>query len=242
MEIKMKKQLIAAAVASSVSAVALADISITGNAKYEYFNTQTTGSANTNQANTEVNLGFKGKTGDTTVVLNLEFNSSGAVDANTESTHTITTVTESRTSDNVVGSGPTGHGSTLVSTSTVSSTTQASANGYLDIEDMYMTTKVGDINVKAGNWVSGAGSLGGEIDDDTRGKNKVDLRTTISGVTLYAGNNGISETAGNSTYNNNMYAGAIFNVAGNKIEINMVDEYTDSYGFNGSVAGFNYRL
>jgi len=34
----MKKQIIAAAIATSVSAVALADISITGNAKYEYFN------------------------------------------------------------------------------------------------------------------------------------------------------------------------------------------------------------
>jgi len=60
MEIIMKK-LIAAAVATSVSAIAVADVSITGNAKYEYFNSQVGSAASTNTANTEVNLSVKGK-------------------------------------------------------------------------------------------------------------------------------------------------------------------------------------
>jgi len=241
----MKKQLLAAAIASTVSAAALADISITGNAKYEYFSKETGTAASTDTSNTEVNLSFKGKTGDTAVVLNMEFNSSGAVDSNTNQTHTYTTTTtvESLTADNVSGSAP-GDASTMVATSTTTATNGAasSANGYLDIEDMYLTTKIGDVSVKAGNWVSGTRSLGGEIDVDSRSKNKVDMRTTLGGATIYAGNSGVNETAGESTLNRNMYAGVVFNAAGNKIEIKKVSETRDAIGVNGSIAGVNYRL
>ena len=106
MEIIMKK-LIAAAVATSVSAIAVADVSITGNAKYEYFNSQTGTDASTNKSNTEVNLSIKGKKGDTGVVMNLEFNGHGSVDTGT---HTVTTTTSSQNDAD----------GTHVSTSTVS--------------------------------------------------------------------------------------------------------------------------
>ena len=102
------KKLIAAAVATSVSAIAVADVSITGNAKYEYFNEQTGSAAATNKANTEVNLGIRGKTGDTTVVMNLEFNTHG--DVNGDPSVTTTTTTESATQA--------GDGSSMLSTST----------------------------------------------------------------------------------------------------------------------------
>jgi hypothetical protein len=73
----MKKQIIAAAVAATVSAAALADISITGNANYEFFHVDTTNVANNSYGDSEVNLMFKGTSGDTTVVANLELDSHG---------------------------------------------------------------------------------------------------------------------------------------------------------------------
>jgi hypothetical protein len=78
----MKKQIIAAAVAATLSAAALADISITGNANYEYFNKKETATESTNYGDSEVNLMFKGSHGDTTVVANLEIDShdNGTID------------------------------------------------------------------------------------------------------------------------------------------------------------------
>jgi len=136
----MKKQLLIAAVAATMGTAVIADVSITGNAKYEYFNTQMTSGADTNTANTEVNLLVAGKTGDTSVVANFELNSHGAGSSDT-----------------------------------------------MDIEDLYMKTKVGDVAVKGGNWALGTTALLGEIDEGGRSSNKVDLSTTIAGVKVYAG-------------------------------------------------------
>jgi len=233
----MKKQIIAAAVATSVSAIAMADISITGNATYEYFSSTTGTSASTDKSNTEVNLGIKGKKGDTSVVLNMEFNSHGDVSITDTDTDTNNTVVVSETATYVYSVGV---------TSGSAAANAKGSRGHLDIEDMYMTTKIGDINVKAGNWVSGTGSLGGEIKVDGRATNKVDLRTSLGGATVYMGNSGSvsgsDSTAGQTLLNRNMYAGVVFNAAGNKIELKKVDEDTDAFGLNGSVAGVNYRL
>jgi len=239
----MKKQLIAAALISSVSAAAIADVSITGNAKYEYFS-KTDGTApSTDTSNTEVNLGIKGKTGDTTVVLNMEFQTHGSVDTNTNQTHTYTsTITSADDADST--------GATFTETTSVATTgtngDASTASGILDIEDMYMTTKIGDVSVKAGNWVSGTRSLGGEIKEDSRATNKIDLRTTIGGATIYAGNSGLVSGAGETALNRNMYYGAVFDVAGNKIELKHVGETSNesvkAMGINGSMAGVNYRL
>jgi len=222
------KKLIAAAVATSVSAIAVADVSITGNAKYEYFNSQTGTNAATNKSNTEVNLSIKGKKGDTGVVMNLEFNGHGSVDTGT---HTVTTVANT--------SGTAG---THLATSTVSQRN----GGTLDIEDLYMTTKVGDISVKAGNWATGTSALLGEIDNGGRQTNKVDLRTKVGGATVYVGNNGRGDTGeshtGSTALNNNMYAGVVMNVGGATVELKKLDEDTDGFGIRGSMAGVDYRL
>lgn len=223
MEIIMKK-LIAAAVATSVSAIAVADVSITGNAKYEYFNSQTGTDASTNKSNTEVNLSIKGKKGDTGVVMNLEFNGHGGVDTGT---HTVTTTTSSR------GTATDVH----TSTSTVS---QGKTNT-LDIEDLYMTTKVGDISVKAGAWATGTSALLGEIDNGGRATNKIDLRTTVGGATIYAGNSGAAGN-GQTALNRNMYAGVVMNVGGATVEVKKLDEDTDGFGVKGSAAGVDYRF
>jgi len=221
------KKLIAAAVATSVSAIAVADVSITGNAKYEYFNEQTGTAAATNKANTEVNLGIVGKTGDTTVVMNLEFNTHGAVDGGTS----VTTVTT--TSTNSQGDADT-HVSTSTSTSTVSATNR------LDIEDLYMTTKVGDVTVKAGNYASGTSALLGEIDNGGRVTNKVTLSMPVGGATVYVGNDGTAGS-GSTALNQNMFAGVSMDIGGQTVQLKQNSPTVDSFGIKGSLAGVNYR-
>jgi hypothetical protein len=194
----MKKQLIAAAVAASMSAVALADISITGDAKFEYDNVDISGSSYTptnvssNSTATEYHLNVTGKSGDTTVVMKFELDTDGA--------------------------------------------------GAMDLEDNYISTKVGDVTVTAGNVASGTGGILGEIDNGGR-ERKVTLGYSVGGVDVYAGNSaGAASTAdGNQNINNNMYAGVKFNLAGNAIELKKNSETTDSYRIAGSMAGVNYR-
>ena len=188
----MKKQLLIAAVAATMTSVAMADISITGNAKFEYFNTEATGVSSTNTANTEVNLGIKGKSGDTSVVANLEFNTHGT-----------------------------------------------GAN--MDIEDLYMTTKIADVTIKAGNYASGTSGILGEIDNGSRANNKVTLSTTISGVKVYAGNVAAAGT-GATAVDGSMFVGVSADVAGYTVQAKKNSATTNSYGIAGDVAGFGIRL
>jgi hypothetical protein len=190
----MKKQIIAAAVAASVSAVAMADISITGDAKYEYLYTDNSDGTTKNEANTEMHINIAGKKGDTSVVLKTEIDTHGAD-----------------------GAG-------------------------LDIEDNYLVTKVGDINVKAGNYASGTTALLGEIDEGGRATNKVTLDTTVGGVKVYAGNTGRTTGDGMTALQEDMFAGVVFSAAGNTIELKKNSSTVDSIGIKGSMGGLNYRV
>jgi len=187
------KKLIAAAVATSVSAIAFADVSITGNANYEYFHKEDSG-INTNYGDTEINLSVKGKTGDTAVVANFEV---------------------------------TNHGT--------------DSSGSFDVEDTYMTTKIGDVNLKMGNFASGTTALGGEIDQGSRSTNKVSATTKIGGATI--GYHVASDSATNDVYNTDGAAiTASMNIGGVDVSIK---EQSDSYtlmGVKGSAAGVNYRV
>jgi len=187
------KKLIAAAVATSVSAIAFADISITGNANYEYFHKEDSG-INTNYGDTEINLSVKGKTGDTTVVANFEV---------------------------------TDHGQTATAAA-------------FDVEDTYMTTKIGDVNLKMGNFASGTTALGGEIDQGSRSTNKVSATTKIGGATI---GYHVASESGTDVYNTDGAAiTAAMNIGGVDVSIK---EQSDSYtlmGVKGSAAGVNYRV
>ena len=212
----MKKQLLIAAVAATMGTAAMADLSITGNGKFEYFNSQTGSAASTNTTNTEVNLGFVGKSGDTSVVVNMEFNTHGA---------TSVTDTDTDAADTNTGAA--------VNTST--------ANDVLNIEDMYMTTKIGDVSVKAGNYATGTSSILGEIDNGGRASNKVTLTTEVAGATVYVGNSGTAG-AGQTLINNNMFAGVSMNVAGVTLQAKKLDEESEAYGISGDLSGVSYRF
>ena len=196
----MKKQLLIAAVAATMTSAAMADISISGNAKFEYQNVETTGVAiNVNQTNTEVNLKLRGKSGDTTVVMDIAANGGAAAAA-------------------------AGQGGTVV-------------------EDMYLTTKVGDVTVKAGNYATGTSSILGEIDNGSRSNNKVTLTTTLGGAKVYVGNGGSSTgSTGFTTINNNMFAGVKMDVAGVTVQAKKVSDTVDAFGVSGDMSGVGFRL
>jgi hypothetical protein len=185
----MKKQIIAAAVAASVSAVAMADVSISGNANYEWFST-TTGSANAvYTTDTEINLNIRGKNGDTTVVADIEIDNHG------------------------------------------NSETDA-----IDVENTYITTKVGDISVKAGNYSSGTGVLGGEIDQGGRDTNKVTLSTNLAGWTVgYA-------QSGATVDNDSSSISASGKVGDVSVSFKEASDTATYVGVSGALAGINYRV
>ena len=190
----MKKQLLIAAVAATMTSAAMADVSITGNAKFEYFNTQMTSGADTNTANTEVNLGIAGKTGDTSVVANVELNTHGA-----------------------------------------------DSTGAVDIEDLYMVTKVGDVEVKGGNYASGTSGIMGEIDEGGRASNKVTLTTYVGDVKLYAGNSAAAGT-GPTEVTSAMFAGVSAPVAGWTVQAKKLNANDYAYGISGEIEGFGIRF
>jgi hypothetical protein len=153
------KKLIAAAVATSVSAIAMADISITGQLKtnYTHKDYQTTALNDSDSFSTEGDLYIKGKSGDTTVVMNF-----GGIDTATSGTRS-----------------------------------------QMNHEDVYVTTKVGDVALKMGNFdngnnslrassraprVSASTSLGGfnlsYLNGDTSQDDEVGIATTLGGVNV----------------------------------------------------------
>ena len=188
----MKKQLLIAAVAATMTSAAMADISISGNAKFEYQNVEATGVAdNINKTNTEVNLKLRGKSGDTSVVVDVA----------------------------------------------------SDGNSALVVEDQYLTTKVGDVTVKAGNYATGTSSILGEIDNGSRSNNKVTLTTTLGGATVYVGNAGSSSAStGFTTINNNMFAGVKMDVAGVTVQAKKVSDTVDAFGVSGDMSGVGFRL
>ena len=188
----MKKQLLIAAVAATMTSAAMADISISGNAKFEYQNVEATGVAiNVNQTNTEVNLKLRGQSGDTSVVVDVA----------------------------------------------------SDGNSALVVEDQYLTTKVGDVTVKAGNHTTGTSSILGEIDEGGRSNNKVTLSTTLGGAKVYVGNGGSSTgSTGFTTINNNMFAGISMDVAGVTVQAKKVNDTEDAFGVSGDMSGVGFRL
>ena len=176
----MKKQLIAAAVASSVSAIAMADISITGALKTNYTHTDyEAASANDSDIfSHEADLKITGKSGDTTVVMNfggMDFTSETATAISDGTAATVSTVatSNSTTSAGTFTSGTNGTSGTL-------------ANNKIDIEDLYLTTKIGDVSIKAGQWDNG----NNELRASGRKGGKFEASTSMGGIDVkYANGN-----------------------------------------------------
>ena len=131
----MKKQLLIAAVAATMTSAAIADISITGNMKVNYTNTDTNGTV-TNQVGHEANLALTGKTGNTTVHVEM------ALDDDNK---------------------------------------DADEQGTVKLEDVHLTTTIGDVKLKTGTW-NGSDTILDKDSDRTAGNYIVS--TTMSGVAM----------------------------------------------------------
>ena len=154
----MKKQLLAAAVAATMTSVAMADISITGQMKVNYKNIET-GTDISNAISHEANLYVDGKSGNTTFHMELD---SDSADFNRSTT---------TTSESTTPSGATAHTHDV----TTATTTDAS----IQVEDIWMQTSIADVTLKAGTW-NGSDTL---IDtDSTRAAGKFALSTDVSGL------------------------------------------------------------
>jgi len=187
----MRKQIIAAAVAATMTSVALADISITGAMKVNYNNKDTNGTV-ANKITTESNLYITGKSGDTTVYTELDYD-----------------------------------------------TTSADATGdfedtNLDVEDQWMSTKVGDVALKIGTW-NGSDTIISKDSDRIDGK--WEAKTSFAGVdlTIDGGNdnntNGTQETGVNVKV-----AGKVAGLDVSAKKKNGAKEYT----LGGSFAGVDF--
>ena len=74
----MKKQLLIAAVAATMATVSIADVSITGGAKINFTNTDTTNADSVNQFNHDIDVTLVGKNGDTSVSVTVANETTGA--------------------------------------------------------------------------------------------------------------------------------------------------------------------
>jgi len=179
----MKKQIIAAAVAASVSAVALADISITGATKVNYTYTDVDGSGgSTNGFKNETDLVITGKTGDTSVVMKLAMDEGQSTSNGSNVTSTTTTAANAAVSVTTNATSTTGGtlATVTVSNATPSITTTSNVGNSLTLEDVYLTTKLGDIDLKVGDWDNGDMPLRAS----SRGRNKVQVGTNVGGLGL----------------------------------------------------------
>ena len=127
----MKKQLLIAAVAATMTTVSMADISITGGAKINYTNTdyELATKNDANAFNHDIDLKIVGQSGATKVVV-------------------------------------------------VMADETAETDSAFDLEDRYVSSSVGDVNVKVGAWDNGNDF----VSDSSRADGKFSANTTISGV------------------------------------------------------------
>jgi len=161
------KKLIAAAVASSMTAFAMADISITGDAKYEYDLTDN-GGTKTTTANTEAHLNFTGKSGDTTFVAKFEMadSSTGAMD-----------LEDSYITTSVAGVGIKA-GNYAGSTSGLAGEIEEGSRSHGKVTLSY---KLGDVSLYAGN--GGASTAGNDV--GVNNNMFAGASTTVAGQTIH---------------------------------------------------------
>ncbi len=196
----MKKQLLIAAVAATMTSVAMADISITGAAQVNYTNTDydLAATADTNTISHDVDLKISGSAGATTVVMDIE-NTNAAGDA------AATTIAATGTDE------------------AADAVTVAATVNELNVKNVYMTTSIAGVNVKAGTWYGSDSLLG----NGSQTANQVSLDTTISGVKVQ--------------YEDNMSTQSVTlsgSVSGVALSHEIFDGKTDT-SVSGSFAGVN---
>jgi len=171
------KKLIAAAVASSMTAFAMADISITGDAKYEYDLTDDNGTKTTT-ANTEAHINFTGKSGDTTFVANFQLVEQGSDSANgTASVDGDFDMEDTYIQTSVAGVGIKA-GNYASSTSALAGEIEQGPRSHGKVT---MSYKLGDVSLYAGNGGTASSGADGGINNNMF----AGASTTVGGQTVH---------------------------------------------------------
>ena len=179
----MKKQVIAAAVAATMSAVAIADVSITGAAQVNYtYADFGTGGIDKNTISHDFDLKITGKSGNTTIVMDIE-NTDTTRDFTANTASVPNTIGTAGTTDVTVTAGTTA--TVLTSTGVSAGSAATIGNPELNVKNAYMKTTLGGVNVQMGTWTGGEALLANAAPSE----NKISLDTTIGGVKLQYENN-----------------------------------------------------
>ena len=153
----------------------------------------------------------------------------------TDNSTTNATTNAATTEVNIKMAGK--HGDTTVYLDqefTLSNTSTEDTNEGMDIENMYLTTKVGPVSVTAGNWAGSTSANTGMIKDNARSANKISASVPAGPIKL-----GFWTTPGNGSSDGFTVSGS---VAGVNIGIKEAsNQYTD-INVSGEIAGVSYRL
>ena len=249
----MKKQLLIAAVAATMTSAAFADISISGAAQVNWTNTDTTGADSVNTVTHDMDIKITGKSGDTSFVMDIEnLSATNTAGLNTKNAYMTTSIAGANVkigdfygSDSLLGNGSNTAGQISVdyTMSGVKAQYEYAAAGD---ESVTLSGAVSGVSLSHEMHQSGAtdtkvgGSFGGvtvayrdyDVDNTSTGdKTSLEVSTTVSGLTLtYAD---VDVTAGTTTSDaffgaTTMAEASGFSVAtdlaGNKVTLKSYDQ------------------
>ena len=146
-------------------------------------------------------------------------------------THTETgtaTTNAGATEVNVVATGKSGDTTVVLSREF----TGGDSDG--DTENMYVSSKIGDVTVKAGNWTGSLTGNKGEIIDNGRSTNKLTFGTSVAGVAV-----SYTTTPGSASGDSVAISGTVAGMTVGIVEES--DTYTD-INVSGSIAGVDFRV
>ena len=215
----MKKQLLIAAVAATMTSAAIADISITGGMKVNYKDTDNNG-ALTNAISHETDLQITGKSGGTTVYIELNNDSADGLAGTTSST---TTAGTDSTEDNgnfdvedvwmkTTIAGATVKAGTWNGSDSLVSRDSDRATGKFDVRTTVSgVTVIVDGSADANKNITFKGDVAGvaasyKIDDE--GADEYKLSTTMNGVTVAYHNVDDSDSTANTGKSSIMVSGS----------------------------------
>ena len=172
----MKKQLLIAAVAATMTSVAMADISISGSANIKMAGKAlSTDAAAVQTSSQNMDIDITGSNGATKVFAHLDI-------------------------DNAASGG---------------GTETSASGGTINVDKLYMTTAIGSVNVKAGDWSSCVGMVEG-VQACTTTNNSIALSTTVAGLTVGVSGGMSNDSANNSFSVSGKVAGLDFKIKDNE--------------------------
>jgi hypothetical protein len=172
----MKKQLLVAAVAATMTSVAMADISISGSANIKMAGKAlSTDAAAVQSSSQNMDIDITGSNGATKVFAHLDI-------------------------DNAASGG---------------GTETSASGGTINVDKLYMTTAIGSVNVKAGDWSSCVGMVEG-VQACTTTNNSIALSTTVAGLTVGVSGGMSNDSANNSFSVSGKVAGLDFKIKDNE--------------------------